>query len=322
MKKDIILYHYCSNHTAVSIIEHQQLWMCDITSSNDYSETQMLIPDLYYAIEEAYGAKPFSFEYGSKKDLEGIRLLLHNASYYIDSTYKSGILTNFVVCLSEDGDKLSQWRGYSNDGKGCAIGFSERALKAYCKQFNGVIRMEKVAYVNLQKMKLIVRKEAEVLLGKIKGLRSESVELFGGGHSNEIIEVGMCIRLFRYLEETIMESLKYKWESFKEEREWRLFFNSITKDEAVLFDVGDKTAELIRKDDIGINLLSQSIGFHVREDCIVPYYPLGFQEMGDDVIKKVIIGPKNNTRKQDLRIMLAKYGLNSVDVQYSDITYR
>lgn len=322
MKKDKTLFHYCSIHTAASIIEHQQLWMCDISSSNDYSETQMLMPGLYYAIEEAYETRPFSFKHGTKKGIEGIRSLLRKTSYYIDKSFNSGGLTSFVVCLSEDGDRLSQWRGYSNDGKGCAIGFSERALKSYCRQFDGVIRMEKVVYVNPTKMRLIVKKEAEVLLERIEGLRNESAKLFGKGESNELIEAGMCIRLFHYIKETVMNSLRYKWDSFKEESEWRLFFTSITKDEKILFETNDKNAELIRRLDTSTSLLSRSMSFLVKDDCVVPYYPLEFGLMGDDVMKKVIIGPKNNTRKQDMRLMLAKNGLDSVEVQYSSITYR
>ena len=38
--------------------------------------------------------------------------------------FDRGGVTNFVVCFCEDGDVLSQWRGYADNGKGCSLGFS------------------------------------------------------------------------------------------------------------------------------------------------------------------------------------------------------
>src|SRR5262249_7878269 len=36
---------------------------------------------------------------------------------------------NFVACFSLDGDSLSQWRAYADDGMGVAIGFSTAELR-------------------------------------------------------------------------------------------------------------------------------------------------------------------------------------------------
>jgi hypothetical protein len=42
----------------------------------------------------------------------------------LGALFDANRLYPYIACFSENGDSLSQWRAYANDGKGVAIGFN------------------------------------------------------------------------------------------------------------------------------------------------------------------------------------------------------
>ncbi len=323
MSDNKILYHYCNNKAFESIVRKKQLWMCDISNSNDYSEIRILLPGLFYVAEDLYNSSPFPFRYKRLDNLGAIKLLLNEMEDYITKAYNNGFLTSFVSCFCENGDILSQWWGYSNDGKGCSIGFSLEELKKYCESDNRILCLEKVEYIDKNQLDNIIRGKAQELLDTIKNIKEESKRLFNNfADLSENIQAG-CVffTLSTYVEKMIMSSLKYKWDSFSEELEWRLFFTSISKDEKMIFDKNDKEIQSFRKFDSAAQLLESKVDFIVREDNITTYYPIELMELSDIPIKEVIIGPKNKSKRQYIRLLLAKYGINDAEIKYSCITY-
>ncbi len=322
MSEDTILYHYCSNKVLASIAKSKQLWMCDIANSSDYSEVRMLIPGLFYAVEELYKDSSFPFKYRDLCDLDGVKRMLRETSEYINNTYANGSLTSFVACFCEKGDVLGQWRGYSNDGKGCSLGFALEELKKYCESSYGVIRLEKVEYVDKNELDKIIREKANDFLRKVKSAREESEEFLKKNYSTpEMFEDFLFFLFAEYFKAIIYDSLKYKWKSFCEELEWRMFFCSITKDAKMLFDKNDKQVESFRKGDKTTRLLESKIDFEVRDDNIIAYYPVELLELSDNPIKEIWIGPKNKSKKQDMQLLFARHGISEIDIKYSEITY-
>jgi len=325
MEEDRILYHYCSNTVLESILKNKQLWMSDIANSNDYNEIRILTPRLFYMIEDLYRNQEFPFKYKEHNNIEGIVEILTDVSQFINSTYDSGFLTSFVACFCEKGDVLSQWRGYASDGKGCSVGFSLKDLKEYCVNTNGTIRINKVEYVDEEQLNSIIADAAQRCLKELANLKKKSEDFLARNPSNHRDELTDLIMMFffkDYLEKIILDSLKYKWNAFQEEHEWRIYFGSISKNERVLFGKGKKTEELIKEFDGASHLLAGKLRFCIHDDVIVPYYPIELKELSESPIKTVIIGPKNKSKTLDVRLMLASYGMNSVDVKYSKIAYR
>ena len=62
----MLLYHYCSNEVMINILKKKQLWMTDISHSNDYNELLLFFPDIYYVIEDLYNNSPFEMLYKGK----------------------------------------------------------------------------------------------------------------------------------------------------------------------------------------------------------------------------------------------------------------
>ena len=324
IQKDMLLYHYCSNGVMINILKEKQLWMTDISHSNDYNELLLFFPDVYYAIEELYNISPFEFYYKGKTGCQAINLLLRNVDDSINKSLQIGDITSFVVCFSEKGDLLSQWRGYANDAYGFSIGFSKIELDNYSKKecFNGGLSFHKVEYINKDKADKIIKRHANVLLQYLKNIRIEAQKCFRKRKINEEqTEFMMFILLYGKIVTIMINSLRYKWESYKEEHEWRLYFNSITKDEESLFGEDSKLPEWSSFDKDLKNLRGK-IDFYSTEECILPYYPITLSELSSKPIKQVYLGPKNTSYLRDVKLLFAKAKFQIPDISKSTITYR
>ncbi len=318
-----LLYHYCSNETMFSIVRGKQLWMADISRSNDYSEMRIFRPGIFFAIEEEYEQDPFEFKFRGLMNLDAIRHLLMEVEKYLDNTQARGFLTSFVICFSEYGDTLSQWRGYANDGKGCSIGFSLQELQQYCKNHGNQIEIQKVKYISKTSLTEFQKTEAINLLSGIQSLRSDATQLFSSSKlTDEQFEDGVYFLALRLFENFVFRSLQYKWDSFKEEQEWRLYFMGISKDDKTLYEDLEKLPKWKTSLDQGFSILHNRIDFYIKGDCLVPYFPIILSEVSDNAMKKVYLGPKNNSYLQDMRLLFAKERLGSPEIIYSSISYR
>ena len=102
----MLLYHYCSNQSFLSIIDSATVRASDLSLSNDRLEGKW--------------SRQLLEEFCTKKNLFPITkaLLLERFDYVILEYFFA-----LGFCLSEEPDLLSQWRGYADDGRGVAIGF-------------------------------------------------------------------------------------------------------------------------------------------------------------------------------------------------------
>ena len=132
----------------------------------------------------------------------------------------------------------------------------------------------------------------------------------------------MKVLSFRLFEELLLDSLRYKWADFSEEKEWRMFFRSITKNEKILFANEKELPDWQVRFDKDYLTQHNKIEFFAKEDCIVPYFPLKLMNISSEPIKTVLIGPKNKSYIQDIKLLFAKEKLGKPDIQYSSISYR
>ena len=315
------IYHYCSNETMYKIIKNKQLWMSDISRSNDYSEMQIFRDSIFFEVERAYKESPFKFDYKNAKGISAIEKLLHDVDNVISFMQKDGSFTSFVVCFSEKEDLLSQWRGYANNGYGCSLGFSVKELKEYCNNNGDLIDINKVEYVNREQCDLIVKDKAKEILTAIKGQKNVIINLFPSVKSNnEKIDILLNAFMVSIFVSFFYDSLKYKWDTFKEEREWRLYFKEINKEEN-LFDEIESVPEWQKLNKEWM-VLNHKIDFYVRQDCLVPYFPLELTELSKKPIKSIMLGPKNINYEKDINLLFKKMNLGKPNIKYSKISYR
>lgn len=321
------LYHYGSNNRCLGIIKDHAIRMSDILKSNDYDELQIIFPDVLTEVVKQYQDNPFPFQYFAKRDTEAIYKLWDDTYRMIRSELEDGSLSNLVICFSEEADLLSQWRGYAHDGKGMCIGFSYDLLREKCDKSNGLLSLEKVIYISESERQDLIRKNAVDLLEELKGLRTWIVENMTMDNDSPDTDSLLGYNFHGMIESLMIDSLKYKRDGFREEKEWRLFFSSrIHKNPEWV--VG-KAKELKGPNHFAeiISLMRNSIEFNISEDNISPFFRIRFQELekegcSDHFVKELWLGPKSRVSKADLELFLAQNGCYGVIIQRSETSYR
>lgn len=219
------LYHYCSNDKAFSILQWKNIRMGDISKSNDSLELQLFFPELHREIYRQYVADPFPFRYEGKEGEEAFREMVQFSEYSWERHFDSGDFSNFVICFSTTKDCLSQWRGYADDGRGCCIGFSKDAIQEFCDASNGVLRLEKVIYVDESHIAEMISFHAGVILNNMRNLREWLVKEITINDDNPDTDRLLAFNFDGMVESAFIESLRLKTIHFVEEQEWRVFLS-------------------------------------------------------------------------------------------------
>jgi Protein of unknown function (DUF2971) len=111
------LFHYTSIEGLMGIVDAKALWASEVRYLNDAQE-------LYHfgslANQQILQAQ------GTNSDTEGLEIL-RQFGEWLKERLSSGPLV-FVSSLTENGNLLSQWRGYCPHGKGVSLGFNPHKL--------------------------------------------------------------------------------------------------------------------------------------------------------------------------------------------------
>lgn len=287
----MILYHYCSNAALVSMIENREIWLSEFSLSNDVMEGKWI--------------REIFTEYCREKNVSPHRLerLLEHLDRLISWSGAAGF------CMSENGDLLSQWRGYADDGAGASIGFTSEYLAALGKlkqersdKFNA--SLSKVIY-DLSDQKALIAEHMDRIIQLVAEGALDTPSLLiqaleGSNKSNESKQrelIGRFLFFFFYL-------YTLKNPAFAEEKEWRIISH--------LFGEA-------KNDDFGG---IRNMDFRAKTDRVVPFFRLSLEEISEKAIAEVVLGPKNVTPEKFIEALLLKYGWQGVTVHRSKASYR
>lgn len=301
-RKNKTLYHYTNLFGLKAIVESQCFFSSNSAYLNDKKE--------YY-----YGIDLFKkcVEEKKEKTQGEIEISLINA---IHKELENKLISfHYVTCFSLDGDLLSQWRAYADDGKGIAIGLDlKKLIDAFQPKANGMF----IEY-SFENQKEIVEK---IINTCFNFYLSKMLVL------NSLIEPNLNIIIAQEINEIIDKYVgQFKHSSFSEEREFR-FDLSIDKD---------------------YNESQEIISYRVsKNNLLVPYLELKtnyklereFREKNktsiDDLdkdkkyrvkklpITEIIIGPSIDfeLNKQSIKDFLRKNDYNDVNIVSSEVPYR
>lgn len=265
-----VYYHYCSIKSFMSIIESKSIWLTNAKFMNDRLENKMIEKHFDYIIEILKPSKTEKF----------IEDLIKNFKQYKNQVY--------LFCLSKNPDKLSQWRGYANDGKGVAIGFKMRigADILYRVPFYGdkddQIGIHEVIYKKNKQRKLILRKCKEVISNKND--LSAPISL-------DFVDFSMI----------------YKHASFFEEEEARIMYVRCD-------DIDDKPDNI------------SDLKFRNSKNKIVDYFEFHFDtkenQLFDSIlIPEIYLGPKCEMKREEVEMFLKHHDLSGTKVIKSESSY-
>jgi Protein of unknown function (DUF2971) len=194
------LYHYTSQPGLLGILKTKTFWSTRIQFLNDSREFVHTLDLWKRSIQGAIDG----LEKNADRQ-ERIRVL--NALFRgLDSTPRIPI---HVGCFSEDGDSLSQWRGYCPPSGGFSIGFSgDQLVEAAGRQFCFISR----CFYDEAKQQELVDKLLKICIERVDTKQPEP------GSDRWSIDI---IHDFVFLAAIL------KNPSFKEEREWRFVSQGI-----------------------------------------------------------------------------------------------
>lgn len=302
----MIVYHYCSLDVFTKIISGKSIRLSDITKSNDSMEILWITKYIEEIFDEEFQKETEKTKYFKEDYPKDIftELREHYSKEFFDEKQK--LYSYFVCCFSEKGDLLSQWRGYADDGNGIAIGFDADMLKQIGKpDINDnisadVFNFDKIEYSE-RSQKSQIRKIAvdliidlkEVAKRKSPNLKQDSMKAYN-----------KCfLKLFNL-------SIFMKNPFFSEEQEWRIcHWTQITPK--------NKTSNI----HINGGVTLSDIGYHMRQDDMIPHIDLKFEKCVESMIKEIVIGPKCNVRENDIKTYLASNGIECPVIK-SNGTYR
>ena len=300
-----------------AILSGKKLRMSDITKSNDYDEVRIFFPGIMDAMLDEYIKNPFPFTFAYENNENAIRRLLQFVYEYFFEKFRRGAITNFVVCFCEDGDKLSQWRGYADNGKGCSIGFSETELRHYVEKYSDFMTIEKVQYITNEEINNLIILKAKNILNELKDLAKWTIEKFK--YEYKKTEKYMTFSIIQMFNIVFMKSLKYKNKAYEEENEWRIFFRyPIEKKTRLIY--GEEEVNTLS--DEMVKMLRNKIDFNITSNDIVPFYPIELFGVSEKPIKEVIMGSQNKILIDDFQLFCGKYGYDDVKFKVSKISYK
>jgi hypothetical protein len=286
------LYHYTNLNGLKGIIDTRSLWATDIYYLNDFSEMSYAFEFIIKRINSYLDTIPdadchnkgmrtfaddeirteFEFFEDLKELINGVK---NSQSKYF----------SFVCSFSKDGDKLSQWRGYSPNDGGYCIAFDTNKLIEL-----GEVQSFEICEC-LYDPKKNQKKLVDQIISKGKELFEESSKKYG----DTSVIFGVLVKLY-------FIAPKIKDPAFNEETEWRLFMNS--------------TREL--------TFNSDSIKYRKGLKMLIPYTEFVLSENIQDLpIKSITVGPMPHQElaKRSLYNYLNDEGFKC-DIGLSSIPYR
>ena len=286
----------------------------------------IFFPDLFDEMLKNYDEHngfSYKFEYKGKGNRQAFGLFVNELKKKIEKEFEDGSIATFALCLSEEGDLLSQWRGYADDGKGICLGLNvEEILKFVGISSVSGFSLEKVEYLSKEQIDEWVKNVANQMLGIVEiilgAIEEGNIQYYSAKEFDEDIFNTIYYNILSEVE----ESIKFKTEGFKEEKEWRFFIkNSLNKDDIKgkkITSIGTLGEGARRKTS---KYVADNVEFNIKENDMVPFVSLKFEKFHNNLINQVICGPNNKIREKDLELFLRKYGYRNCKGRKTNITY-
>ena len=277
--KSPILYHYCSLETFLSIIQFKSLRLSDINTMNDYSE-------MHWAYEKFVEAVNIVREHYEDSYFDFLDLS-------IGHTQLNTLM--LVACFSTDGDVLSQWRAYGDNGLGVAVGFDSQMMS------NLAIRLGQVTYDPA----LQVQYYRDLLVAAYPWWKLATDD----AERDE---------LSQFISHQTFDMCLMKNPAFSEEKEVRIA-------RAVTVHHDDDGWHLKDPGGNGPDKASRrksAIKYRAKGAGLVAHLDLPIGGIGPTFIKEIVIGPRSSNNGIELSMALTAQGFKGCQIRKSKVTYR
>lgn len=272
------IYHYTTFSGLMGIVESGSLWASDIRYMNDSAELNHMVHLINEEVDER-----ISLGHQNPR-------LLNQFKDWIAHRVTNGHML-FAGSFRANGNLLSQWRGYSELGKGVSIGFDPRDVTRCARKQSFMVG--KCIYDRQRQRQLIHQ-----IVDLVEDLALKSCGIHGCRDDRVFAEV------FEEVESDLLRiAAIMKHPSFQEEEEWRIV-------SPIVSDFKDPSV-------------------HYREgtSMLVPYFEFSLIPPGSPKpqIQHIYLGPTPNKTlsMNSLSMYMAKEGVSPKSgINYCQIPYR
>lgn len=331
------IYHYCTIPTFNNIIENSTIRLTDIRKSNDSKEIKWIIEKFqeFLLNKQLYSIKEKSTLLSKYKDIYSkssnislvtreenimddqlsllkmkINIEENTYGYFkaISEFFKEDYLHEqvdpYVICFSSNGDSLSQWRGYGDDGYGVSIGFNTDYFKKLLSRKSDLIE-----YNSLTLAKVCYEEDMNSLFERI-------IEKVLKNDKENQTEYDNILRLI--LSEILSIAPMFKSPSFSEEAEWRLFslMNRFHRNKLPKFDDSYWGEDNKQVEEIKSKFQLIKKDYFVRNKLLISFLELKILNFSE-AIGEIVIGPKSKMTITELEDYLRLKGLIITSNDYS-----
>lgn len=287
-----ILYHYCSVDSFFSIISSRKIRLSSLLLAND-SQEGLLVRRRLMEIADGYGLG-VAEQQALAQELEAFESENHGYGF----------------CLSAAKDRLSQWRGYANDGQGFAIGFDSDSLHEVAEG----------ASLQSGQLQVFMR---ELVYGAEAQRRSlePAFEQMAGA----IAQGGLDRDSSRYVGSVFGEkdTPQAYWRIASAAREAL----GRTVDGLYLHLYGMKSDAFVEEEEVRLLSLISSSGYGLTRyrpthNKLIPYVEIDIAGDLAGLIREVWLGPKNQTPRGLVYQFLESEGYPGTPIHISSASYR
>jgi hypothetical protein len=274
-----LIYHYCRPDTFLEIVRSRTMWHSAYSALNDSMERE----SGYNAFVEVAGELRGECNAEFTDRIKDIVKVSQEATAAMVSSF------------SLDGDILSQWRAYADDGRGFAIGFSATEMEMASKPLR--VLYDKNA-------------QREELRGNIRHVFKHEKSI-GFRYDSEFVSHWFTFGL---------DLCAYKNPAFAEEKEIRRVHVSAV----AVSEAATRFVPLGALDQKGKRRSRPvPVNFRAANGIIIPYVVLDYTDKGRNApIKEVVLGPKNGNAESSIALFLDSAGLKNVRLRKSQAPYR
>lgn len=227
-----ILYHYTDLRGLHGMLTSFKMWLSDAAYMNDPLEGTWVHRRAVALAGEVLGESPLSTQTHAQiaaqlnaPDLWDQSLRGADGDGDIHAAaMNDAFMPAFIASFTEDGDLLSQWRGYGSGGEGVSVGFDLRQL-AFCE-------IEDVPDRPVRPLLVKVEYDEEAQDAEVRWIFSEVRRIYEQ-HAGVLSGNGGAANRFTQLFYDIIRDALYwlRWEfkspHYSEEKEWRLVANPV-----------------------------------------------------------------------------------------------
>lgn len=278
----LTLYHYTTASGLQGILESNRIWATELRFLNDERELQFGIDLLASELQRQVTQRDARPSLSKIVEVLSVHRILRHY---------------FVACFCEQGDLLSQWRGYASPG-GYALGFAVHD----CELPEWVAPFFPVTY-DRQSAQSMASTWASATTDRFLSVFDERLDSAIAEPSPEAA-ITQLIEEFGHDQFNEMEAIAatLKDPNFSEEREWRIVAEShpqASGDREVLF----RSGPLGPTPYIKVPMSFDRTSLPLREIIVGP-------------------GPNSRARAEAVRMLLWKHGYHEVPVVTSKVPYR